>query len=75
MATKVTMNLLNPSSSRVQFQMPKSRSAPEMIVAKNSSVLTMPRSRSQTNVQKMEIGTNRSALILKRPRGCSSCGR
>ena len=77
MATKVNMNLLNPSSSRVQFQMPKSRSAPKMIVAKNSSVLTMSRSRSraQTNVQKMEIGNNRSALIMKRPRGCNSCGR
>ena len=75
MATKVTMNLLNPSVSRVQLQMPKSRTAPQMIVANQSSVLTMSRSRAPINVRKMEIGTNRSALILKKPRGCNSCGR
>ena len=75
MTTKVTMNLLNPSVSRVQFQMPKSRAVPVMTVAKQSSILTMSRSRAQTNVQKMEIGTNKSTLILKRSRGCNSCGR
>ena len=75
MTTKVTMNLLNPSVSRVQLQMPKSRAVPEMIVAKQSSVLTMSRARSQTNVQKMQIGNNNSTLILKRSRGCNSCGR
>ena len=75
MTTKVTMNLLNPSVSRVQFQMPKSRAVPVMTVAKQSSILTMSRSRAQTNVQQMQIGDNRSALIMKRPRGCNSCGR
>ena len=75
MTTKVTMNLLNPSVSRVQFPMPKSRAVPVMTVAKQSSILTMSRSRAQTNVQQMQIGDNRSALIMKRPKGCNSCGR
>ncbi len=75
MTSKVTMNLLNPSVSRVQFQIPKSRAVPVMTVAKQSSILTMSRYRAKTNVQQMQIGNNRSALIMKRPRGCSSCGR
>ena len=76
MATKVNMSLLNPSISRVQMQMPRSRVTHQMLLAKTSPFLTMSRTPSNSRARTMEIASNnsRSSLIMKKSRGCSSCG-
>tara|TARA_B100000902_G_scaffold256452_1_gene242803 strand:+ start:603 stop:836 length:234 start_codon:yes stop_codon:yes gene_type:complete len=75
MATKVSMNLLNPSTSRIQMQMPKSRATHQMLLAKTSPFLTMSNNASRTRAQKLEISNNsRSSLIMRKSRGCKSCG-
>ena len=75
MATKVNMNLLNPSVSRIQIPMQRNRATHQMLLQKQSNFLTMSRNTPRTIVQKMDIVTNpRSSLVMKKSRGCSSCG-
>jgi hypothetical protein len=76
MATKVSMSLLNPSSSRIQIQMPKSSASHQMLFAKTSPFLTMAKTTPNSRSPTMQIGSNssRSSLVMKKSRGCSSCG-
>lgn len=74
MGTKITMNLLNPSdvlNTRRSF-----RNVPSMLVPVSRSASPLMRRTSQTSRGiKMEIGSSsRSTLVMKKSRGCSSCG-
>ena len=68
MTTYVSMNLLNPigiAGNRQRYNIP--------IIPKSTP--TMQRTPVNGRRIKMEIGNNsRSTLVMKRSRGCSSCG-
>ena len=70
MATLITMNLLNPSNAlktRQNMLAPRSRSI--------SVQPLMKRVQQNSRAIKMEIGSgSRSTLVMKKSRGCSSCG-
>jgi hypothetical protein len=74
MATKVNMNLLNPSLSRAQFQMPKSRTIHQISMINTQAILPYTKNTFRSATQKMQIGNN-ATLILKKSTGCKSCGR
>jgi len=68
MATNISMSLLNPigtKGNRQHYNIP--------IIPKSTP--TMQRTPVNSRKITMEIGNNsRSSLVMKRSRGCSSCG-
>ena len=68
MATLITMNLLNPSNALKTRQ--------NMLAPRSISVQPlMKRVQQNSRAIKMEIGSgSRSTLVMKKSRGCSSCG-
>lgn len=74
MGTKINMNLFNPSD--VLNTRRSIRNAPSMLVPVSRSASPFMRRAPQTSRGiKMEIGSSsRSTLVMKKSRGCSSCG-